>query len=342
MLARDDHDRLVAQLYAAAMGEAAWSDALGKLADAFGASAAILSASDASLAPTFVENHGYSPEFQAAFFASEAYANDPRPDHYRTVRPGQLYYDHALYDVAEMDRNLWVRESCEILKVKYQLGAVMSLPQGCTAMMTVLSTPDEGHASAEAIEAYRRLAPHMEQACSLGQVMEHRAATQAALLEALASKADGLMLLNGAGAPTFMNDAAAAILAASDGLALAAGGLLTRRGPETRRLQRMIGDAIRASRESDHRPGGQMLVTRPSGLKPYVAEGHARAADRALPRRPRRGLRRPPLRPERRPGAIQAITDRRLRPDRTRGGPRHRAGALRQPRRRRGQGRHGA
>ncbi len=67
-----------------------------------------------------------------------------------------------------------------------------------------------------------------------------------------------------------MNDAAAAILAAGDGLVFSEGDFVTRRGPETRRLQAMIGDAIASSRGNADRPGGLMLITRPSGLRPYV------------------------------------------------------------------------
>jgi len=85
-----------------------------------------------------------------------------------------------------------------------------------------------------------------------------------------ASNADGVILLGVDGAPTFINDAAQAILAASDGVAFSQGGFLTRLGPETRRLQQMIGNAIAASQGPDAWPGGQMLVTRPSGLRPYV------------------------------------------------------------------------
>ena len=248
MLGRDEHDDLVAQLYAAALGETPWTATLQQLAETFGSSAAILQVSNPGPEPLHVVNYGYSTEFQARYFASEAYFNDPRPSYFYKVPAGAVYFDSALYDVDEMYRNPSVRETCDILKVQYQLGAVMALPHGTRAWLTLLMTPKEGHPSEAAIQAYRRLAPHMEQACALGHLLEHKGAVQSAVLEGMAAKADGVILLGLDGVPSFMNDAAHAIIARGDGLSFSSTGFAARRGPETRRLQQLIGQAIAASR----------------------------------------------------------------------------------------------
>ncbi len=194
MLSPHDHDDIVKRLYASALGDAPWLDTLAHLADTFRSQASMLQISDAAYTRHRVENHGYSREFQEAFYASGIYANDPRVRYFRSVAPGSIYYDHMLYDVAEMERHPACRASIDALGMKYQLGALLRLPDGIGAM-TLLQSEAEGHASEEAIAAYRRLAPHMEQACALGQVLEFRAATQAILLEALACKADGIVLV---------------------------------------------------------------------------------------------------------------------------------------------------
>jgi DNA-binding CsgD family transcriptional regulator len=270
MLSRDDHDAIVGRLYASALGETPWRETLRNVAGRFGASASLMQLMTPGGQIAAVENHGYSAEFAAKFFQSEYYVKDPRLPYFRRVRPGSIYFDHALYDVEEMNRDPDCRASCDVLKVTYQLGAVASLPNGATGYLTLLSNEAEGHASEQAVQAYRRLAPHIAQAMSLGQVMEHRAATQAALLDALARKADGVILLGRSGAPTFMNDAARAILASGDGLAFSNGQFVTCRGPETRRLQLLIGAAIAARPPSETPPGGEMLVTRPGGMRPYA------------------------------------------------------------------------
>ncbi|MDR3499897.1 MAG: helix-turn-helix transcriptional regulator [Parvibaculum sp.] len=269
MLSNSDHDRLVAEIYSAAMGDTPWTATLGHVADLFRSSASLIQVHDQTGQITAVENHGYSREFSDAFFASEAYANDPRMPYFRSVRPGTIYFDRMLYDLEEMERNRWCRESCDILKVKYQLGAMLRLPNDMTAGFAILSSPGEGHASPEAIQAFHRLAPHIERACALGHVIEFDAATRSALLDALTRKSDGVILLDGSARPTFMSDAAAEILRANDGIAFLDGTFVARRPPETRKLQNLIGSVV-APASIGEKSGGRVLVTRPSGRRPYV------------------------------------------------------------------------
>ncbi len=216
------------------------------------------------------ETYPFSREFAAKFYASELYRSDPRIQRFELVRPGSVYFDHALFDIEEMNRNPQVRACNEALGTKYSLGAVARMPDGAVSWMALLSTEAQGHASRDAIAAFRRLAPHWSQAQALGQVLERNAATQDALLEALADKADGVILLDRSGAPVFMNDSAHAILSAGDGLAFGEHGFATRRSSETRKLRSLIHDAISSDRISEARPRGQMLLTRPSGRHPYA------------------------------------------------------------------------
>lgn len=84
----------------------------------------------------------------------------------------------------------------------------------------------------------------------------------------MASGADGVIHLDRAGTPALVDDAARVILAAGDGLAYARKAFVTCTVMETRRLQQMIRAAVASGPERGQ--GGQMLVTRPSGLRPYV------------------------------------------------------------------------
>ena len=124
------------------------------------------------------------------------------------------------------------------------------------ALVCFLDAPAEDDTAA----AFETLVPGVEQALALGALVEREAVTQAALLEALARKADGIVLLDNAGRPSFLNEAASAILARGDGLCERDGQLCTARLPETRRLQRII-----AERGHD-----RMLVSRRGNARPYV------------------------------------------------------------------------
>lgn len=266
MLNRGEHDSLVAGFYAAAAGDAAWEDCVRFASEAFGAEAGILRCFDDQQVSLSLAAWGRPSQFAADYYVSEIYSNDPRAPLFYQTRPGSVYFDHMLYDVEAMDRDPRCQAANDVLGVKYSLGAMMRLPNNINAGFAILTSEKEGHATQEAIEAFRRLAPHLEQACALGQVMETRAATRAALLEALALKADGVILLDQAGTPTFINDIAREILAAGDGLALAPGGFLTNRPPETRKLQQFVHTAL----AKVDGVGGRVLVSRSSGKRPYV------------------------------------------------------------------------
>jgi DNA-binding CsgD family transcriptional regulator len=270
MLGRDQYDAIVERLYASALGDSPWLDTLQHIAVRFGASGSLIQVHDSASTVVGFTTYPFSEEFSARFYASELYRNDPRFRYFQQVAPGRIYFDSALYDVAEMERDPHVRASNDALGSRYSLGAVAGLPNGASAWLSLLRTGAEGHADAAAIAAYRRLAPHVEQALSLGLVVQQRAATQAALLDALAAKADGIVLLGCSGTPSFMNDAALAILAADDGLAFVQGAFVTRRANETRKLHRLIAAAIAPGPPCDSRPGGELLVTRASGSRPYV------------------------------------------------------------------------
>lgn len=270
MLGANEHDLLVGQVYASAMGEVPWLDTIQQIASAFGTRGSLVQVLDSAGAVADFATYPFSREFAANFYASELYRADPRFECFEKVKPGSVYFDSALYDVDEMNRDPGVRACNDALGSKYSLGAVARMPNGAISSLALLSTETQGHASKSAIAAFRRFAPHWAQAQSLGQVLERRAATQQALLEALAHKADGVILLDRSAMPTFMNDAARAVLSAGDGLAFSDGAFVTRRGPETRRLQSTIHSAVSTCRPSEGKPRGQMLVTRPSGKRPYV------------------------------------------------------------------------
>ena len=270
MLNQSDHDTLVASFYASAMNEKPWTETLHELAEKFATRVSLIQVQSHDQQMLSHDNHGYSREFSESFFTSDAFANDPRIPHFRAVTPGSVYYDHMLYDVDEMSSNRWVRESNDILGVKYQLGAFIALPDNSVLGFAVLSTPQEGHATREAIDAFTRLAPHVGQAMTFGHMLEFQSATRSALLDALSYRSDGIILISRTGTPTFMNATASEILNGGDGLTFTDGRIQATRPPENRKLQMLLDAAITSSRSPADCAGGQSLVTRPSGCRPYV------------------------------------------------------------------------
>lgn len=267
MLDHAEHDKLVVELYAAAAGDLPWSAMLATLASRFRIEHNVINVADGQWRTLAVEVHGKPLEMALEHYASELYRNDPRLPYLQNVAPGSVYYDHLLYDVDEMGRDRRTRDCIDAIGVSYQLGVSLRLPEGLRGAFALLPSAKEGHASDDVIAAFSRLAPHIEQAISVGMVVDTAAASRTYLLEALARKADGVVLLDRRGRPMFTNDAARAILEAGDGLALVADAFMTRRPPETRRLQQLVSSALGSPAET---PGGRALVSRPSGRPPYV------------------------------------------------------------------------
>lgn len=263
-----DRRTLLARLYASATGEARWSATLEYAASLFDSGGSLLGVHDDSRRVLAMESHCYTPEFIASYFSSEVYANDPRMTFIARMRPGTAFGDPTLFDAAKMRRDRRVRQAIDAMGFDQEIGLKLRLPDGHVAAIAFLRNQRDGGRLEEAIRSLQRLAPEIEQSCALGYFLEREAATRSALLEAMSNKTDGVILLGANGRVEFQNDAAAAILARGDGLARAGAGLLTRRPPETRKLQQLVASVLAADGENPS--GGQLLVSRPSGKRPYV------------------------------------------------------------------------
>jgi DNA-binding CsgD family transcriptional regulator len=213
----------------------------------------------------------FSEEFATAFLSGNIFGSDPRMPMFLGAKPGTIYFDRALFDVEAMNHDPRCIATNEALGTKYSLGARLDLPGGLSGIVSLFSSEAEGHASGQAIQSFRRLAPHLRQAVSLGQIVDGQAVTRDLLLDALARRADGVILLDHVGRPSFVNDAARAILAMKDGLSYARGAFAAQRGPETRALQCMISQAFAIRPPSDQpRAAHEVLITRSSGKRPYI------------------------------------------------------------------------
>ncbi len=269
MLGEGDYDATVADLHAAGMGDVAWAVTLERLAGRFGTKSSVIRVMDANFTTVGVASHGYSPAFAEEYYASDIYLADPRTPLILNSRPGQVYFDHLLFDPDEMWRDPRVRAACDPVDLRYSLGVLIRLPNGGSAAVALLSSDREGHASEHAVGMFRRLAPQVAQSCALGQVLEQASESRAAMLAALSRRTDGMVLLDPRGAPTFVNDAAQAVLTAGDGLLLRGNDFVTRRQPETRRIAQLIHCALNGA-AGVAAAGGRALVSRPSGRPPYV------------------------------------------------------------------------
>ena len=271
MIGNEEGVAIVSLFYAAAAGEVPWRDALQPMADLFRSSATLLAVHrPCSMQVLAIDSHSYSHDFMNGFFAGDIYANDPRVPHIERIAEGAIYYDEMLYDVAEMERNPWVQASTAALGVVDQLGAKLRLPENGMATVGLLRTRSEGRATPAAIQAFSLIAPGIERACALGYLVERESATRQTIFQAMSGRVEGLILLDASGRAIFLNAAAEQCLAMNDGLSLRGGQFSAWRAAETRRLRQLLGQILGSAAGAATTGGGRMLVTRPSGRKPFV------------------------------------------------------------------------
>lgn len=265
MISSKDEAGLARLFLDSAIGEISWSRPLEAVADLFRSEATFFTIHKPdTMEVVNARSHTYSSDFLSGFFSGEIYANDPRIDPIGRVPAGSVYFDELLYDVDEVHRNEWVRASTDSLQVCAQVGARLRLPDGGEALLCVLRRAREPDLLATRAEAMRRIAPAIEQAISIGYALERERATRTALLECLAAKAEGFVLLDRFGRRVFINDAAERMFAEGDGLSLASGEIRAARRCEDSRLKRLIEGCLRK------RTGGRLLVSRTSRRRPFV------------------------------------------------------------------------
>lgn len=265
MISSTDEAELAHLFLESAIGEIPWARPLETVAGLFDSEATFFTIHKPdTMKVVDAKSHSYSDEFLSSFFSGEIYSNDPRIDPIGKVRAGTVYFDELLYDVDEIHRDKWVRASTESLQVCAQVGARLRLPDGGEALLCVLRKARETDLLATRAEAMRRVAPRIEQAISIGYVIERERATRTALLEFLASKLEGFVLLDLFGRSLFVNDSAERMFAESDGLSLASGEIRAARRCEDSALKRLIEGCLR------QQGGGRLLVSRLSRRRPFL------------------------------------------------------------------------
>lgn len=272
MFERDELERFLDLVYATAAGETSWDQGLHDWTRLFSAHGATMIVHDSRVVTDVhsfyaIGDYGIAPD---KYYQSELFRTDPRMPLLKRVPAGTVYYDANWYDVDELQKHETVRAANDTVGIKYSLGLKFALPHDTIVSLAMVFTEKQGHATPDAIRTANRLLPHVERALSIGFLAEVDALTKTALLDALARKADGIILLGDDGAPTFLNDKAASILQQQDGLSLSNGTITAQRSGETKRLAQLIAQAMSPSIGNGSGCGGKMLVARPSLKLPFL------------------------------------------------------------------------
>ena len=276
MSAEDRFERVLENLYRAALVDIEWESVAGLIQDTIRANGHSLT--HASAGPG-----GESRIHLARFFIGAKRRRDHEQTYFRDyfprdeaiprlhgLRDGEMVFKSDLYTDKEKKTSAAYNEFRCVNKT--QNGLFMGL-DGLDGHGIVLSFGNStermgwGH---DQIRAIRRLAPHLRQFARVRQAMADARALGASLAELLESRRLGIIQLDRGGRVLEANDRARDILAKRDGLCDQGGVLAARHRGENAALQRLLAQALPPSGVQGS--GGSMKITRRTAPTPLVLE----------------------------------------------------------------------
>jgi DNA-binding CsgD family transcriptional regulator len=117
------------------------------------------------------------------------------------------------------------------------------------------------------VQLIRTLMPHLRRALDVRGHLAEGAWHIAALRETLSRLSAGAVIVDGHGAPLFINDSAGRTLQQRDGLTLDGQVLRASRSDDTRRLRSLMAGAARTTAGEGLAAGGLLVLRRPSGKR---------------------------------------------------------------------------
>jgi DNA-binding CsgD family transcriptional regulator len=153
--------------------------------------------------------------------------------------------------------------------VRAVIGTIETGPHA-VSVISINGTERRGPFATEESELLIALMPHLRRGLQLHRRLLAAEATSDDFAAAIHGATRAILLLNARGRITFMNNAAARLTAANDGLAVEAGELRAARGEDTNHLRVLLADAAATSDGRGVGGGGGLVLGRPSGRRPLM------------------------------------------------------------------------
>lgn len=253
---------VIEQVYAAALDENLWADALTRVADCLGAAGATLEIIDKSAATPAFFRGARLPDDGIQDYLDHYAAICPRLRYINRQPGGHVTHDRLLITEAEMDRDPFYAEFLRRDDFRYFIAGTLRNDDRYFSLITAQRTVGQGHVDTDDVAALTQMLPHVGQALDLHMRLRSRNRQQQSLQATLDQLADGVVLLDAAARVLFCNDAAAKLLSNRDGLDIRAGELLPRASWAARDLGRAIHRALKAHAGDPAEAGGDVLVPR--------------------------------------------------------------------------------
>ncbi len=278
MATEDGFERVLANLYKAALGDVEWASTAALINDTLqtnGHSVTYVDPgqgvqSEICLSRFFVGNQRRE-DMEQLYFRDYFWRDEAIP-RLSGLREGELAHKSDLYTDHEKKTSAAYNEFRCVNKTQNGLFMTLAGLDGCGVVMSFGDSAERGGWRHDQIQAIERLAPHIHQFARVRLAMADAEALGASLAELLENRRSGFIQLNRRGRILEANDRARDILLKRDGLSDDEGMLTVERQAEDAQLQRLLAQAL--PRFGLLGTGGSMKITRWQTRAPLVLEIH--------------------------------------------------------------------
>lgn len=275
-MASRDHPLFAAidAIYAAALDESLWPQAMAGMIDATGSVAATFCVIDGTVpgeaARTPIFTHTNFDDGFIRDYLDHMIEHDPTVQAILRHPDQRIFHDSRLVSESAKNRHAYYDWHSRHSDTRHRIASMASPAPGLRAGLTVHRTRRQGDYDQTALDHVSLLCGHLERALEIGFRLGTLGTLRQVSEDLLDRNPFGILLLDRQGRVLLANAAARRLGAAGDGLRLDSHGFALSRQTDNRLLQAILGRAIAANEPGGAATGNSMQALRPSGKRPYT------------------------------------------------------------------------
>jgi DNA-binding CsgD family transcriptional regulator len=260
----DQIQRVVSQIYDAALDPRLWSSTLKGVCELLQSSGATLLLGDPRHAEAAIlHSTGIDPEAMSQYDAHYVH-EDVRLQALLPQPVGTIATNTRLMTAKKFEHTEFCEDFLHRFDFHYLVGCVLMRSEGMFSSLGIHRPARAGEYSDHELRLYATILPHLQRAVEINMRLSNSESQTKATFDALDRVPVGIILVDAHGRPVRVNWIARAILDERDGLRMSDGALYSARAEVTAALQTLIHCAAQTGKGRAAHPGGVLALPRPS------------------------------------------------------------------------------
>lgn len=266
---QEDFLELVGLIYDAASDAHSWIPFLKKFSDVLHGVGPNLFVQDLESNSAQFYASDFDPAYQHLYAEHYSKLNEWLIRGKHLMQPGKLRVGQMVISEEELRRTEYYNDWLRPQNFLHGCGATILQAGPLTSIFSMFRPHGSSPFGEPEIAFTERLMPHLKRGLQLQQQFVRMQATAAVSKEILNQMSFGVILVDEKGKTLMINSSAECILDKRDGLMFDKEGIRTTRPRETLILRTMIANAACTGAGNGVHAGGQILISRPSQLRPF-------------------------------------------------------------------------